>query len=152
MGPVSMVVSQRGEYWFSCVCLQDEGWLMGIKQDDWQQNKENPTKGVFPENFTQRLWKNRRQGRHSSFLPYVSLPGLASILPSLHFVPMLSLYKDFGHRCRAVSALAEIMHFQDLPHCATGSSLRTLLNCRSNHLTSPSRRRDSALSDTATAL
>uniref|UniRef100_A0A665XBA3 Myc box-dependent-interacting protein 1 n=1 Tax=Echeneis naucrates TaxID=173247 RepID=A0A665XBA3_ECHNA len=34
---------------------QDEGWLMGIKQDDWQQNKENPTKGVFPENFTQRL-------------------------------------------------------------------------------------------------
>uniref|UniRef100_A0A4W6F109 Myc box-dependent-interacting protein 1 n=1 Tax=Lates calcarifer TaxID=8187 RepID=A0A4W6F109_LATCA len=34
---------------------QDDGWLMGIKQDDWQQNKENPTKGVFPENFTQRL-------------------------------------------------------------------------------------------------
>ncbi|XP_026151503.1 myc box-dependent-interacting protein 1 [Mastacembelus armatus] len=34
---------------------QDEGWLMGIKQDDWQQNKENATKGVFPENFTQRL-------------------------------------------------------------------------------------------------
>uniref|UniRef100_A0A668RP17 Myc box-dependent-interacting protein 1 n=1 Tax=Oreochromis aureus TaxID=47969 RepID=A0A668RP17_OREAU len=34
---------------------QDEGWLMGIKQDDWQQNKENGTKGVFPENFTQRL-------------------------------------------------------------------------------------------------
>uniref|UniRef100_A0A672HKE0 Myc box-dependent-interacting protein 1 n=1 Tax=Salarias fasciatus TaxID=181472 RepID=A0A672HKE0_SALFA len=34
---------------------QDDGWLMGIKQDDWQQNKENSTKGVFPENFTQRL-------------------------------------------------------------------------------------------------
>ncbi|XP_067459438.1 myc box-dependent-interacting protein 1 isoform X2 [Thunnus thynnus] len=34
---------------------QDEGWLMGIKQDDWLQNKENATKGVFPENFTQRL-------------------------------------------------------------------------------------------------
>ncbi|XP_039883824.1 myc box-dependent-interacting protein 1 isoform X4 [Simochromis diagramma] len=34
---------------------QDEGWLMGVKQDDWQQNKENGTKGVFPENFTQRL-------------------------------------------------------------------------------------------------
>lgn len=29
---------------------------MGMKQDDWQQNKENSTKGVFPENFTQRLW------------------------------------------------------------------------------------------------
>uniref|UniRef100_A0A3Q1GHW1 Myc box-dependent-interacting protein 1 n=1 Tax=Acanthochromis polyacanthus TaxID=80966 RepID=A0A3Q1GHW1_9TELE len=34
---------------------QDDGWLMGIKQDDWQQNKENSAKGVFPENFTQRL-------------------------------------------------------------------------------------------------
>ncbi|KAM4560947.1 myc box-dependent-interacting protein 1 isoform 2-T2 [Fundulus diaphanus] len=34
---------------------QDEGWLMGLKQDDWQQKKENAPKGVFPENFTQRL-------------------------------------------------------------------------------------------------
>ncbi|XP_044072975.1 myc box-dependent-interacting protein 1 isoform X5 [Siniperca chuatsi] len=34
---------------------QDDGWLMGMKQVDWQQNKENATKGVFPENFTQRL-------------------------------------------------------------------------------------------------
>ncbi|XP_071760634.1 myc box-dependent-interacting protein 1 [Centroberyx gerrardi] len=34
---------------------QDEGWLMGMKQDDWFQNKENSVKGVFPENFTQRL-------------------------------------------------------------------------------------------------
>ncbi|XP_041806656.1 myc box-dependent-interacting protein 1 [Chelmon rostratus] len=34
---------------------QDDGWLMGMKQDDWQQNKENAAKGVFPENFTQRL-------------------------------------------------------------------------------------------------
>ncbi|XP_072253307.1 myc box-dependent-interacting protein 1 isoform X2 [Leuresthes tenuis] len=34
---------------------QDDGWLMGMKLDDWQQNKENATKGVFPENFTQRL-------------------------------------------------------------------------------------------------
>lgn len=37
------------------LCVQDEGWLMGMKQDDWKQNKENATKGVFPENFTQRL-------------------------------------------------------------------------------------------------
>ncbi|XP_054643692.1 myc box-dependent-interacting protein 1 isoform X3 [Dunckerocampus dactyliophorus] len=34
---------------------QDDGWLMGVKQDDWMQKKENATKGVFPENFTQRL-------------------------------------------------------------------------------------------------
>ncbi|CAG5865491.1 unnamed protein product [Menidia menidia] len=34
---------------------QDDGWLMGMKQEDWQQNKEKATKGVFPENFTQRL-------------------------------------------------------------------------------------------------
>ncbi|KAM9803412.1 myc box-dependent-interacting protein 1 isoform 1-T1 [Syngnathus typhle] len=34
---------------------QDDGWLMGMKEDDWKQKKENGTKGVFPENFTQRL-------------------------------------------------------------------------------------------------
>ncbi|KAM8855524.1 myc box-dependent-interacting protein 1 isoform 3-T5 [Spinachia spinachia] len=34
---------------------QDDGWLMGMKQDDWLQNKENAATGVFPENFTQRL-------------------------------------------------------------------------------------------------
>ncbi|XP_076602451.1 myc box-dependent-interacting protein 1 isoform X4 [Chaetodon auriga] len=34
---------------------QDDGWLMGIKESDWQQDKENAVKGVFPENFTQRL-------------------------------------------------------------------------------------------------
>ncbi|XP_068559048.1 myc box-dependent-interacting protein 1 isoform X2 [Cebidichthys violaceus] len=34
---------------------QDDGWLMGMKQDDWLQNKEKAAKGVFPENFTQRL-------------------------------------------------------------------------------------------------
>ncbi|XP_031714241.1 myc box-dependent-interacting protein 1 isoform X1 [Anarrhichthys ocellatus] len=34
---------------------QDDGWLMGMRQDDWLQNKEKAAKGVFPENFTQRL-------------------------------------------------------------------------------------------------
>ncbi|XP_063744711.1 myc box-dependent-interacting protein 1 isoform X2 [Eleginops maclovinus] len=34
---------------------QDDGWLMGMKEDDWKQNKENAATGVFPENFTQRL-------------------------------------------------------------------------------------------------
>uniref|UniRef100_A0A3B3ZU87 Myc box-dependent-interacting protein 1 n=1 Tax=Periophthalmus magnuspinnatus TaxID=409849 RepID=A0A3B3ZU87_9GOBI len=34
---------------------QDDGWLMGVKQQDWQQNRESAAKGVFPENFTQRL-------------------------------------------------------------------------------------------------
>ncbi|XP_008279283.1 myc box-dependent-interacting protein 1 [Stegastes partitus] len=34
---------------------QDDGWLMGIKEAEWQQEKENAAKGVFPENFTQRL-------------------------------------------------------------------------------------------------
>lgn len=37
------------------LCFQDDGWLMGMKEVDWQQNKENAAKGVFPENFTQRL-------------------------------------------------------------------------------------------------
>ncbi|KAK7938846.1 hypothetical protein WMY93_002172 [Mugilogobius chulae] len=34
---------------------QDDGWLMGMKQPDWEQNRDSAAKGVFPENFTQRL-------------------------------------------------------------------------------------------------
>ncbi|XP_041724635.1 myc box-dependent-interacting protein 1 isoform X2 [Coregonus clupeaformis] len=34
---------------------QDEGWLMGMKEEDWIQNKQSALKGVFPENFTSRL-------------------------------------------------------------------------------------------------
>ncbi|CAL8240895.1 unnamed protein product [Merluccius merluccius] len=34
---------------------QDDGWLMGMKQHEWLQSRDNATKGVFPENFTQRL-------------------------------------------------------------------------------------------------
>ncbi|XP_041120831.1 myc box-dependent-interacting protein 1 isoform X1 [Polyodon spathula] len=34
---------------------QDDGWLMGVKEVDWLQNKTLKGKGVFPENFTRRL-------------------------------------------------------------------------------------------------
>ncbi|XP_041834746.1 myc box-dependent-interacting protein 1b isoform X13 [Melanotaenia boesemani] len=34
---------------------QDDGWLMGMKESQWLQNKETSTKGVFPENFTQKV-------------------------------------------------------------------------------------------------
>ncbi|XP_036851880.2 myc box-dependent-interacting protein 1 isoform X9 [Manis javanica] len=35
---------------------QDEGWLMGIKESDWNQHKElQRCRGVFPENFTERV-------------------------------------------------------------------------------------------------
>ncbi|XP_060775195.1 myc box-dependent-interacting protein 1b [Neoarius graeffei] len=34
---------------------QDEGWLLGVKELHWIQNKDLTAKGVFPENFTQRL-------------------------------------------------------------------------------------------------
>ncbi|XP_038617337.1 myc box-dependent-interacting protein 1 isoform X8 [Tachyglossus aculeatus] len=35
---------------------QDEGWLMGIKESDWQQHKElEKCRGVFPENFTEKV-------------------------------------------------------------------------------------------------
>ncbi|XP_055071926.2 myc box-dependent-interacting protein 1 isoform X2 [Misgurnus anguillicaudatus] len=34
---------------------QDEGWLMGMKESDWIQSKDHGKKGVFPENFTQRI-------------------------------------------------------------------------------------------------
>ncbi|XP_050773014.1 myc box-dependent-interacting protein 1 isoform X2 [Gopherus flavomarginatus] len=35
---------------------QDEGWLMGVKEADWLQRKElDQSRGVFPENFTERV-------------------------------------------------------------------------------------------------
>ncbi|KFU88454.1 Myc box-dependent-interacting protein 1 [Chaetura pelagica] len=35
---------------------QDEGWLMGVKESDWIQHKElEQCRGVFPENFTERV-------------------------------------------------------------------------------------------------
>ncbi|XP_064166501.1 myc box-dependent-interacting protein 1 isoform X5 [Anguilla rostrata] len=34
---------------------QDDGWLMGLKEAHWLQSKDASPKGVFPENFTQRL-------------------------------------------------------------------------------------------------
>ncbi|XP_036378727.1 amphiphysin-like [Megalops cyprinoides] len=34
---------------------QDAGWLTGIKESDWLQQGDATRKGLFPENFTQRL-------------------------------------------------------------------------------------------------
>ncbi|XP_030066381.1 myc box-dependent-interacting protein 1 isoform X6 [Microcaecilia unicolor] len=35
---------------------QDEGWLMGVKETDWLQNKKfDQFRGVFPENFTEKV-------------------------------------------------------------------------------------------------
>ncbi|XP_072469523.1 myc box-dependent-interacting protein 1 isoform X2 [Notamacropus eugenii] len=35
---------------------QDEGWLMGVKESDWHQHKElEKCRGVFPENFTEKV-------------------------------------------------------------------------------------------------
>lgn len=35
---------------------QDEGWLMGVKESDWQQGKDlEQHRGVFPENFTEKV-------------------------------------------------------------------------------------------------
>nr|KAF6468893.1 amphiphysin [Molossus molossus] len=35
---------------------QDAGWLVGVKESDWLQHRDLTTyKGLFPENFTQRL-------------------------------------------------------------------------------------------------
>ncbi|XP_017547154.1 myc box-dependent-interacting protein 1 isoform X1 [Pygocentrus nattereri] len=34
---------------------QDEGWLMGVREADWLQMKDLNKKGVFPENFTQKM-------------------------------------------------------------------------------------------------
>jgi len=34
---------------------QDDGWLMGVKESHWLQHKDMSVKGVFPENFTQKV-------------------------------------------------------------------------------------------------
>ncbi|XP_037617390.1 myc box-dependent-interacting protein 1b isoform X10 [Sebastes umbrosus] len=34
---------------------QDDGWLMGVQESHWVQNKDISVKGVFPENFTQKV-------------------------------------------------------------------------------------------------
>ncbi|KAM4601776.1 myc box-dependent-interacting protein 1b [Polymixia lowei] len=34
---------------------QDDGWLLGLKESTWQQNRDLSAKGVFPENFTQKV-------------------------------------------------------------------------------------------------
>ncbi|XP_039997621.1 myc box-dependent-interacting protein 1b [Xiphias gladius] len=34
---------------------QDDGWLMGLKESQWLQKKDISAKGVFPENFTQKV-------------------------------------------------------------------------------------------------
>lgn len=34
---------------------QDDGWLMGVKESHWLEHKDLSIKGVFPENFTQRV-------------------------------------------------------------------------------------------------
>lgn len=34
---------------------QDDGWLMGVTESSWNQNKDISAKGVFPENFTQKV-------------------------------------------------------------------------------------------------
>lgn len=40
----------------TCSFCQDEGWLMGVKESDWLQHKElDQCRGVFPENFTERV-------------------------------------------------------------------------------------------------
>ncbi|KAM4711299.1 myc box-dependent-interacting protein 1b isoform 7-T7 [Anableps anableps] len=34
---------------------QDDGWLLGVKESHWFQKKDISAKGVFPENFTQKV-------------------------------------------------------------------------------------------------
>lgn len=36
--------------------LQEAGWLTGVREVDWQPNKDTVMrKGLFPENFTRKL-------------------------------------------------------------------------------------------------
>lgn len=45
--------------YFRIVSVQDDGWLMGVQESHWAQNKDISVKGVFPENFTQKVWGSR---------------------------------------------------------------------------------------------
>lgn len=56
-----------------CLCAQDEGWLLGVKESHWIQNKNLLVKGVFPENFTQKLWAEQPSHNHL-FLSFVFSP------------------------------------------------------------------------------
>merc|ERR1712212_568309 len=49
MGDVVLVVA------FDNPDEQDDGWLMGVKESHWLQNKDISAKAVFPENFTQKV-------------------------------------------------------------------------------------------------
>uniref|UniRef100_A0A3Q4AGC0 Myc box-dependent-interacting protein 1 n=1 Tax=Mola mola TaxID=94237 RepID=A0A3Q4AGC0_MOLML len=40
---------------FDCPDEQDDGWLLGVKESHWVKNKDLSAKGVFPENFTQKV-------------------------------------------------------------------------------------------------
>ncbi|KAJ3584433.1 hypothetical protein NHX12_014928, partial [Muraenolepis orangiensis] len=40
---------------FDCPDEQDDGWLVGVKESHWLENKDISIKGVFPENFTQKV-------------------------------------------------------------------------------------------------
>lgn len=44
------------ETWIVLLVLQDDGWLLGVKESHWVQKKDISVKGVFPENFTQKVW------------------------------------------------------------------------------------------------
>ncbi|XP_070711924.1 myc box-dependent-interacting protein 1b isoform X3 [Pempheris klunzingeri] len=49
MGDVVLVLA------FDSPDEQDDGWLLGVKEPHWVQNKDISAKGVFPENFTQKV-------------------------------------------------------------------------------------------------
>ncbi|XP_053170821.1 myc box-dependent-interacting protein 1-like [Scomber japonicus] len=49
MGDILLVVA------FDNPDEQDDGWLMGVNETHWLQHKDISAKGVFPENFTQKV-------------------------------------------------------------------------------------------------
>lgn len=53
----SMFLREGKRLWLFlwCLLLQEAGWLTGIKESDWFTLGVSAQKGLFPENFTQRL-------------------------------------------------------------------------------------------------
>ncbi|CAK6977890.1 tubulin alpha-1B chain [Scomber scombrus] len=52
MGEILLVVA------FDNPDEQDDGWLMGVTETHWLEHKDISAKGVFPENFTQKISQN----------------------------------------------------------------------------------------------
>lgn len=83
------------ETWIVLLVLQDDGWLLGVKESHWVQNKDISVKGVFPENFTQKVWG----GRHGKVLLIINAVNHPQIVTYMIRKDLLKRHKVFVCGC-----------------------------------------------------